>query len=131
MLEASNRPGFHTVTPYVMVVEPEPLVEFLCEAFEAEVTHRATGDRGGDHVELRIGDAAVMVGGGKGSVDQDVPASFLLYVDDVDDLHDRAVAAGATSMMGPADDLFQEDRGAAVVGPGGTRWFLARHDAGS
>lgn len=127
MLGPANRDGFRTVTPYVMLVDPDQLVAFLEEAFEAEVTYRSTGSAGGHHIELQVGDTRLMVGGGNGSVSEDQPAAFLLYVDDVDGLHDRAVAAGATSMMAPADGLFEEERGAAVVGPGGTQWFLGRH----
>lgn len=126
MLDASNRGGFHTVTPYLMVVDPDGLVRFLEAAFEAEVTYRTTGGGGGDHIETQIGDSRIMVGGG-GPVVEDRPAALFLYADDVDGLHARAVQAGASSIMEPADGRFGEERGAGVVDPAGNQWFLGRH----
>ena len=126
MLGSPNRVGFHTVTPYLMVVDPDGFVGFLESAFAAEVTYRTTGDGGGHHIELRFGDSRIMVGGG-GPIEQDQAAALFLYVDDVDSLHERAVKAGATSLMAPADGLFEEQRGAAVVDPAGNQWFLGQH----
>lgn len=130
MLGPPGRDGFHTVTPYLMVVDTDAYVAFLEAAFDAEVTYRTTGAAGGDHVELQVGDSRVMVGGG-GPVERDHPAALFLYVADVDAVHDRAVAAGATSTMPPADGEFEEQRGAAVTDPVGTHWFLAHHGPAS
>lgn len=126
MIGSPNRVGFHTVTPYLMVVDPDALVEFLESAFAAEVTYRTTGSGGGQHIELQIGDSRIMVGGG-GPVEQDQPAALFLYVDDVDGLHASAVEAGATSFIAPADGEFEEQRGAGVVDPAGNQWFLGHH----
>ncbi len=130
MIGTPNRTGFHTVTPYLMVVDPNRLVRFLEAAFEAEVTYRTTGAGGGEHIELRIGDSRIMVGGG-GPVEENRPAALFLYVEEVDGLHDRAVDAGATSMMEPAEGRFGGGRGAGVVDPTGNQWFLGRHDPDS
>lgn len=131
MLGPANRDGFSTVTPYVYARDPDAVVAFLADAFGGDVTYRSTGDAGGHHVEVQVGDARLMLGGGGTSEVDDQPAAFFLYVDDVDDVHDRAVAAGASSMMKPADGLFEEERGAAVVDPFGHQWFLARHGPSS
>jgi PhnB protein len=126
MLGLPNRVGFHTVTPYLMVVDPNGLIEFLEAAFAAEVTYRTTGSGGGQHIELQLGDSRIMVGGG-GPVEQDQPAALFLYVNDVDRLHERAIEAGATSIMEPEDGRFEEQRGAGVVDPAGNQWFLGQH----
>lgn len=126
MLGASNRDGFHTVTPYLMVVDPDGFVAFLQSAFEAEITFHTTGGAGGDHIELQVGDSRIMVGGGA-PVEEDQSGALFLYVDDVDGIHDRAVEAGATSIMEPADGRFGEERGAGVVDPVGIQWFFGRH----
>lgn len=125
-LGTPTREGFGTVTPYLMVVDPDAFVDFLVSAFGAEVTYRTTGGGGGDHVELQLGDSRIMVGGG-GPVEEDRPVALFLYVGDVDAVHDRAVAAGATSIMEPADGRFGEERGAGVVDPVGNQWYLGRH----
>ncbi len=126
MLGSPNRVGFHTVTPYLLVVDPDGFVDFLTAAFGAEVTYRTTGSAGGQHVELQIGDSRIMVGGGA-PVEENQPSALFLYVDDVDGLHDRAVQAGATSIIPPADGEFEEERGAGVVDPAGNQWFLGHH----
>lgn len=126
MLDPPNRDGFHTVTPYLRVVDSEALVTLLESAFEAEVTYRTTGSGGGQHIELQIGDSRIVVGGG-GPAEKDRPSALFLYVDDVGDLHDRAVRAGATSIMEPSDGRFGEERGAGVIDHAGNEWFLGRH----
>jgi PhnB protein len=130
MLGLPNRVGFHTVTPYLMVVDSERFIAFLESAFGAEVTYRTTGGGGGQHIELQIGDSRIMVGGG-GPVEEDQPAALFLYVDDVDSVHDRAVQAGATSIMEPANGQFEEQRGAGVIDVAGNQWFLGQHGPSS
>ena len=46
------------------------------------------------------------------------------YVDDVDDLYERAVEAGATVLM-PLQDCFWGDRYAIIRDPFGHRWSMA------
>ncbi|WP_342776886.1 VOC family protein [Hankyongella ginsenosidimutans] len=50
---------------------------------------------------------------------------FYLYVDDVDDVMARAVAAGAT-VESPAEDALWGDRMGIIVCPNGYRWSVAR-----
>ena len=126
MIGSPNRAGFHTVTPYLMVADPDGFVAFLEAAFAAEVTYQTTGGGGGRHIELQIGDSRIMVGGG-GPVEQDQPAALFLYVEDVDGLHDRAVQAGATNIIEPSDGQFEEQRGAGIIDPAGNQWFLGQH----
>ena len=47
-----------------------------------------------------------------------------LYVDNVDEVYERTVAAGATVIM-PLQDCFWGDRYAIVVDPFGHRWSMA------
>jgi uncharacterized glyoxalase superfamily protein PhnB len=54
------------------------------------------------------------------------PVTLHLYVDDVDASFERAVAAGATATMPPAD-MFWGDRYGQVTDPFGHRWSLATH----
>lgn len=127
MIGEPNREGFHTITPYLMVQEVEPVVKFLQKAFNAAETHRTTGGSGGTHVEMKIGDSMLMLGGGNNTVAEPAPASFFLYVEDVDAVYQSALNAGATTVMEPADDLFGEKRGAGVKDPFGNDWYFGRH----
>lgn len=116
MLGTPNRTGFHTVRPSLMVVDADGLARFLTAAFDAEVTHRAPGGAGGHHLELQIGSSRVMVGGG-GPIEEDRPAALFLYITDLDGLHDRAVAAGSTSIMASADRRARWPRRRGEVDP--------------
>ena len=55
-----TRPGFHTVTPYLIVRELEPMIDFFKQAFGATEHFRATGSAGGTHLEMRIGDSMIV-----------------------------------------------------------------------
>ena len=50
--------GWHTVTPRIVVRDPEGLIRFLNEVFHAHGEFRA-----GLPAEIRIGDSVVMVSG--------------------------------------------------------------------
>ena len=51
---------------------------------------------------------------------------MMLYVKDVDAAFARAVAAGATAVMPPAD-MFWGDRFGVVIDPFGHEWSIATH----
>jgi PhnB protein len=126
MVGKPTRPGFHTVTPYLVVRELEPMISFLQQAFGAAEHFRTTGDAGGTHVELRIGDSMVMISGGS----QDKPAApmpcmLFLYVEDVDTIYRAALNAGATSLLEPGPN-FGEPRGAGIRDLSGNEWYFAR-----
>lgn len=118
-----KREGFHTVTPYLTVQPAAELVDFVKQAFGAVESFRTTGSAGGMHCEVRIGDSMLMIGGGPGFDTR--PAAIHLYVSDVDDTYARALAAGATSQIAPADQEYGE-RLASVKDVGGNEWYIAK-----
>lgn len=115
--------GFNTVTPYLMVPDADALVEFMGRAFGATEVFRARGTHGGLHVEVRLGDSMVMIGGLPSGEPQ--PAAIFLYMDGVDDIYERALEAGGTSMEEPADRSEDAVRRAGVADPFGNAWFVA------
>ena len=114
--------GFHTVTPYLMVPDVDGLVEFMDRAFGATEVFRARGAKGGTHVEVRVGDSMVMIGGLQDMESQ--PATIFLYLDGVDEVYNRALEAGATSIEEPADRP-EGDRRAGVADSFGNSCFIA------
>jgi uncharacterized glyoxalase superfamily protein PhnB len=126
MATEATREGFHTITPYL--VSPDPrLIEWIQRVLGAEETWRTAGGAGGVHIELRLGDSMLMVGHADGV--EPFPAMLHVTVGDVDALHERAVAAGATSLEPPADRPDGERR-AGVRDPFGNVWHLAAPTAG-
>jgi len=115
------REGFHTVTPYLTVKDVDGLVEFTKRAFGAVETHREEMGPGRFHVEVRIGDSMVMIGGGPDT--NPVAGMLLLYVDDVDEVYSRAINSGASSVQEPADAPDGTRRG-GVRDTFGNLWFF-------
>ena len=119
--------GFHTVTPYLVVHGVDTLLDFLQRAFNAQQLHspmmRPDGSIG--HAEVKIGDSVIMMGEPMGDM-QPMPGSIYLYVNDADAVYQRALQAGATSLMEPADQ-FYGDRSAGVKDAVGNQWWIATH----
>jgi len=54
------------------------------------------------------------------------PTGFYVYVPNVDELYERAMAAGATSINAPRNE-FYGDRLAGITDPSGNMWWFATH----
>jgi uncharacterized glyoxalase superfamily protein PhnB len=110
--------GYHTVTPYLTVQGAAALLEFLKKAFDAKETERVTRPDGTiGHAEVKIGDSVVMLSEAMGEW-KAMPTSIYLYVNDADAAYKRALQAGGTSVMEPANQ-FWGDRHGGVTDPAG------------
>jgi PhnB protein len=127
-------PGYHTVTPYLAIRKAARAIDFYKKAFGAAESYRLEAPDGSiAHAEIRIGDSPVMLsdenpemGSKSPQTLGGTPANLLLYVEDVDAAFRRAVAAGATATMPPAD-MFWGDRYGKLLDPFGHEWSLATH----
>ncbi len=118
--------GYHTVTPYLLVSGVHMLIDFLKNAFDAEVPECMDAPDGTVmHAQVKIGDSFVMMGDPRGACEP-TRASLYLYVPDTDAVYQQALKAGATSVMEPADQ-FYGDRNAGVKDPVGNTWWIATH----
>jgi PhnB protein len=118
--------GYHSVTPYLIVEGASSLIQFLKEAFDAQETERVVQPDGTImHAEVRIGDSVVMLSDAMGER-KPMPTGIYLYVNDADATYQRALQAGATAMMEPAN-LFYGDRHGSVKDPAGNYWSIATH----
>jgi PhnB protein len=118
--------GFHTVTPYMMVADAAGLIDFLVAAFGATELERHTMDGRVMHAQVKLGDSMIMMGEASPDQGGPMPASTYLYVPNVDEVHASAVAAGATSLMAPADQ-FYGDRSGGVKDAWGNMWWIGTH----
>lgn len=119
--------GYHNVNAYLVVDGVERLIEFLIAAFGATEhgERELTSDGRIEHAEVRIGDSIVMLS----QADERYPprpSVLFTYVDDVDATHRAAVAAGATSIVSPADQPWG-DRVGGFHDPLDNRWWVATH----
>jgi PhnB protein len=126
--------GYHTATPYLIVDGAATALEFYRKAFGATERMRfaAPGGKIG-HAEITIGNSAIMLAdehpemGYRGpQAIGGTPVSIHLYVENVDEVFPRAVAAGATALR-PVADQFYGDRSGTLRDPFGHVWHVATH----
>ncbi|HEY6106158.1 MAG TPA: VOC family protein [Anaeromyxobacteraceae bacterium] len=128
--------AYGSVTAILAIRDCAKAIEFYRRVFGAKELSRMAGPDGKVmHAEVKIGDRIVMMG--EESPDQGAPSpqglggsavGLVLYVPGCDAVFARAVAAGATAKMPPAD-MFWGDRYSTVVDPFGHRWGIATHTA--
>ena len=126
--------GYRSVTPYLIVGDGAAAVAFYQGAFGARLRlklDRPDGKIG--HAEIDIGDSVIMLADEYPGHQAWAPAHFggspvmlHLYVEDVDAVVAKAVAAGAT-LVRPVQDQFYGDRGGAFTDPFGHTWHVATH----
>lgn len=113
------REGFQTITPYLTAADPDRMAAFLTSAFGALETSRH-----GRHLELRVGDSMLMLGGDDAARGNERTGAFHLFVPDCDATFARAIAAGAESMGEPTDRPYGE-RSGFVKDYIGNHWYIA------
>ena len=124
--------GYHTITPTLVCRNAAKAIDYYKQVFGAKEISRM--DMGGmiGHAELQIGDSKLMLSdefpGMVSAPGPDSPNSsaLFLYSENVDDVFDRAVKAGATVTM-PLADQFWGDRYGKLRDPFGHHWGLAQH----
>jgi len=117
--------GYHTITPFLVVKDARRLIEFMKNAFDAEVNHISENDGVVMHGEVKIGNSMLMLA----EENVNAPASstgLYLYVTDTDAMYKKAIVAGGVSIMEPADQ-FYGDRNAGVKDFAGNNWWIATH----
>ncbi|MBI1899809.1 MAG: VOC family protein [Planctomycetia bacterium] len=128
-------PQSHTITPYLIVRDCRKAMEFYAKAFSAESVVAMPGPDGNSimHAEIKIGDSMLMLTDENPAWGCRSPlalggtaVSLHAYVENVDKSYERAVAAGCTGLMPPAD-MFWGDRFAKLRDPFGHEWSLATH----
>ena len=126
---AGVRAGLRTITPFLIHERAPALVDFLKAAFGALELKRDTGiEAYGFYSEVRIGDSVIMIGGGTAAEWGNLPSAFHVFVKDCDATYQRALDAGAATLMGamgePADRPYGE-RSAFVQDVFGNYWYIA------
>ena len=127
-------PGYHSVTPYLIVSDGKQAIEFYKRAFGAtEVLRLQSPDGKIGHAEVKIGDCHVMLadefpemGAKSPQTIGGTPVGFCIYLANVDAAFDKAIAAGG-KVERPVQDQFYGDRSGTLIDPLGHKWTLATH----
>jgi uncharacterized glyoxalase superfamily protein PhnB len=114
---------YRTVTPYLVVNDADSELKFLVAAFGAteKLCHRNEKNLV-MHAEINIGDSLIMLGQA-GEQFKTKAASLYLWVSNVDELYEKALAAGATSESAPEDKPYGH-RNAGVLDSCGITWWI-------
>lgn len=119
------RPGFTSITPYIIVNRAAEFLEFLKNAFDGVERLRVPApDATLMHAEVAIGNGMIEAGDANSQIPP-APMDIHLYVNDADATFDRALAAGATSIYRPTDDHPSGDRWGALKDAFGNNWYIA------
>ncbi len=122
--------SYTSLSPYLVVSDARRLIDFAQEVFGARVLQRFDRPDGSVlHAEVRIDDSVFMVSDG-GEAYPPFPSMLHLYVDDVDRVFERAVAAGATAIDAPRRQEGDPDKRGMVHDPVGTTWAIATRVGG-
>jgi PhnB protein len=126
--------GYHALTPSIVVEKAADAIEFYKRAFGAKERMRMPGP--GDtigHAELEIGDSVLMISDPFPQASVKTPKAvggttvgIFMYVEDVDQVVQDAIDAGAQITM-PVADQFWGDRFGVVADPYGHQWLIATH----
>jgi PhnB protein len=125
---------YHSITPALVASDAAAAIDFYKKVFAAkERGGRAVGPNGKImHAELEIGNSVLFINdtmgpaGALGTEPTIHPLQLHLYVENADEIFNRAVAAGARSEM-PMQNMFWGDRFGKVVDPFGHEWGIATH----
>jgi len=125
--------GFQTITPGLTCKNAAAAIDLYKKAFGAVERSRMAGPDGRVmHAELQIGSSVLMLadefpGMSAAPASGALPSqSLYLYVENVDRMHEQAVASGCEGAMPPAD-MFWGDRMSKVIDPFGHHWNMATH----
>src|ERR1700682_774933 len=121
--------GYHTATPYLIVHDAAGAIEFYKKAFGATELMRLAGPGGKvGHAEIKIGDSPIMLADEFPDMGVRGPQALggsavgiLLYIEDVDAMFSRALAAGA-KVIKPLQNQFYGDRSGTLADPFGHLW---------
>jgi len=118
--------GFSTVNSYLMVKNPQELIDFLKDCFFAEELDRTLGDEDNfiRNCVLKIGNTCFMISQAGGEF-ENMRTSFYIYVNDVDLMHQRALEMGAKEVFPPAD-MDYKDRQSGIIDPSGNYWWISK-----
>jgi PhnB protein len=126
--------GHNRVSPYLVVDGADRALDFYKRAFGAtELFRHKTPEGRVGHAEVRIVDTVIMLA--DEFPDHDAhgpkkfggsPVSLHLYVEDVDAVAAKAIAAGA-KVKRPVADQFYGDRLGTFEDPFGHTWHISTH----
>ncbi len=117
--------GYQQVMPYLIVKDATGFMKFMQDVFDAK--EKMKHMRSEDiimHAEITVGESVIMFAD---STDAFPPRTggFFIYVPDADETYNKAIAAGATSLLPVSDQPY--GRSGGIIDPYGNTWWPTTH----
>ncbi|MEP7196428.1 MAG: VOC family protein [Saprospiraceae bacterium] len=117
--------GYSRVCPYLMVDSIEVQIDFLQKVFNADIKENLKNSEGiVMHGEVKIGDIIIMMGRGSEKFPSTQGMNYV-YVNNVDEVYNKAIELGSTSVSTPTDQFYGL-RDGGFKDPQGNTWFIAQ-----
>lgn len=123
MSNSEHNPDYYqTVMPYLILEDVEKFLDFSRQVFGAEVKMKHSDDEGRIiHTEIVIGDSTIMAGESNEKWGSQ-PAGLYVNVDSADETYQKALEAGAESVMELSDQEY--GRSGGVKDSNGNTWWI-------
>lgn len=127
----SNHLEYQPLMAYLTANDAEKAIQFYKTVFDAQERFRLTDSKTGKvgHAELTLQGQVLMVSDEYPGMNKSpktlggVASQMSIMVADTDATYQRALAAGAVSVM-PPGDMFYGFRMAVITDPGGQQWMI-------
>ena len=114
--------GHQQVMPYLIIENAASFMDWMRNVFDAQERYKAMRDEILImHAELRIGDSVIMLADATEQWKISTSGLFV-YVHNADEVYQKALAAGAVSIMEPSDQSY--GRSCGVKDPFGNTWWI-------
>lgn len=116
--------GYNSVSPYFIIPDAEKfigLIQHIFDAFELRRYNRPDGSV--MHAEFRIDDSVIMIGEASDEYPS-VPIVMHVYVPDVDNIFEKAVATGCEVVEKPKQNENDPDRRGTFRDYAGNLWSI-------
>ena len=132
-IDPLNRKQYQAVTPLLIVSDMRRAIDFYSAAFSFKTQSVMDSPHGIMHAELKLRDTTLMLSPESRPQNSlsantigNTPATLYVLVENVDQVQDKAVAAGGKVLM-PVMDMFWGDRCGMIADPDGNKWMIATH----
>ena len=115
---------YQSVSPYLIVEDPDNLAAFLATVFGTTPLHRMLRPDGSVmHLEVRLDDSVVMIGGSTEGYPPD-PCHVHFYVSDATTVYEAGLAAGGMDVRRPVQREPDDDLRAGFAYPSNVTWWI-------
>ena len=114
--------GHQAVMTYLMLEDARGFVGFVKEVFGARMLDENYNEDGtAAHCEANINGSTILFSNSRGEW-KPATANMFVYVDNADTTYEKALNAGSTTVMPPADQAY--GRSCGVADPFGNVWWI-------